>query len=114
MGMRQNVRIIYAHDENFNETPTSLHIYSHWDGDSDRDRSPLAEKVRAAIARRERWDDHSYLARIIFSEIIKEDIQGETGYGLAPFPTDEEFPTIEVDTVHKTVNGIPYEKWVTL
>lgn len=31
---------------------------------------------------RSRWDDPEYLARILFSEMIKDDIEGTTGYGI--------------------------------
>lgn len=107
MGMRQNVRLNYSEG-------APVYFYSHWDGGDDRNDSPLANKVRAALARRERWDDESYLARIIFSEIIKDEIESETGYGIAPYPIDEEFPTIEVDLSKRTINGIEFDKFVNL
>lgn len=105
--MRQNVKMTYSEG-------APVYLYSHWDGDEDVNRSPLAQKLRKALARKERWDDESYLARIIISEVIKEDIDGETGYGIQPYPIDQEFPDIEVNLVKKTVNDIPYEKWISL
>lgn len=107
MGMRQNIELNYDEGK-------PIYIYSHWSGGEDINNSPLAKKLRTALARKERYDDHSYLARIIVSEVLKEDIDGETGYGIAPYPIDEEFPTIKVDFSRKTVNDIPYEKWITL
>lgn len=105
--MRQNVKLHYEQDE-------PVYVYSHWKGGDDRNDRPLANDVRRALARQERWSDESYLARIIISEIIKDDIEGETGYGIAPYPVDEEFPTIEVNFPEQTVNGIPYDKFVSL
>lgn len=55
----------------------TIHIYQHWDG------YDIAKTVANALDRgRSRWDDDEYLNRIIFSEVIKDDIDGETGYGL--------------------------------
>ena len=105
MGMRQNVKLTYSEG-------APVYVYSHWDGEDDRNNSPLAHKVRSAIARRERWDDESYLARIIISEILKKEIDGEIGYGIAPYEIDPDFPTIEVDLERKQVNGIPYERFI--
>jgi hypothetical protein len=55
----------------------TIYLYSHWDG---RD---LYQKLARALERgRGRWDDEEYLGRIIFSEMIRDDINGETGYGI--------------------------------
>jgi hypothetical protein len=107
MGMRQNIQLNY-HDGN------NVYIYSHWDGGEDPNKSPLANKVRTALARNQRWDDESYLARIIMSEVIREELDAESGYGLAPYDVDPEYPTIVVDLKNRTVNDIPYDKFVRL
>ena len=107
MGMRQNIKMIYSKG-------SPVYLYSHWNGGADVNQSPLARVVREAITRRQRWDDESYLARIIVSTILKGDINGEVGYGIAPYPMDEEFPTIEVNLAKKTVNDTPYRKFITL
>lgn len=52
-------------------------LYTHWGG------TELPEVLRKALARRQRWSDGAYLARIIFSEMVREDIDGETGYGIS-------------------------------
>lgn len=60
-----------------------MFFYSHWGG------SRLPETVAEALDRgRGRWSDPSYLARIIFAEMIKGDVLGETGYGISSQPTD--------------------------
>ena len=55
---------------------TGVYLYTHWDS------GRLKGIVQKAIARMERWDDEEYLTRIIFSEMIKDNIEGATGYGI--------------------------------
>jgi hypothetical protein len=65
------------------ETDVGVWLYSHWGG------STLPKTVADALERgRARWGDPPYLARIIFSEMIKEEVMGETGYGISARPTD--------------------------
>lgn len=53
-------------------------LYTHWTG------SELPEIVKEALKRgKNRWDDFQYLTRIIFCEMIKDDVMGETGYGIS-------------------------------
>jgi len=73
----------------------------------------LKEVVRQALIRgQERWRDESYLARIVFCEMIKNELTKLTGYGIAPYEVDNENPLVTVDTKEKTVNGIPFEDYV--
>ena len=94
--MRQNIAMKYSDGK-------KVYLYSHWKGEEGD--SQLKQDLKRAIARNERWDDESYLARIIISEVIKDDIYGETNYGIAPYEMQDEFPTIEVDLKAKTVDG---------
>lgn len=55
---------------------TGIYLYTHWGA------YELKNVVRKAISRMERWSDPDYLARIIFSEMIRDDIDGATGYGI--------------------------------
>lgn len=55
---------------------TGVYLYTHWGG------SQIIEVVKAAMAKRWRWDDPCYLARIIFCEMVKGSIDGGTGYGI--------------------------------
>ena len=107
MGMRQNKRLDYSEG-------TPIYIYSHWDGDEDVNLSPLAQRVRTALARKERWGDESYLARIVMAEVIRGALDEESGYRLAPYETDPEYPTIIVDLKAQTVNGISFDKFVSM
>lgn len=73
-------------------------LYAHWAG------ADLAVVLQDALRRgKNRWSDSSYLTRIIFSEMIKDDVLEETGYGISTTIPDNEYPLIWVNTDNKTV-----------
>jgi len=92
-------RIVYTIKQ---DSKLSLNLYSHWGG---YDRFiTLASALRAAEPR---WNDTSYAARIIMSQLIGDQWAEETGFGL--WASNEEgmyggdHPDIIVDLVNKTV-----------
>jgi hypothetical protein len=98
--MRRNIALNYGEQ-------TKIYFYTHWDAEF------LDDILRVALLRgRDRWDDPSYLARIIFCEMIRNSVLEDTGYGIAPYPIDPEFPTIEVDLRKETVDGKPFDQFV--
>lgn len=100
--MRRNIALQYD-----DKKKTKIYLYTHWGADG-------LEKVLAEALEfgKGRWDDHSYLARIIFSRMIQDQVLEETGYGIAPFPIDEEFPTIKVNLADRTVNNVAYVNFI--
>jgi hypothetical protein len=69
-----------------------VYLYTHWGGQE------LVKDVKAALVRgKDRWDDDEYLARIIFSEMIKKDILGLTNYGIGTQQHDDIWRLIEID-----------------
>lgn len=75
-----------------------IFFYTHWQG------SDIEDILRNAMIRgKERWDDEPYLARIIFSELIKNDVEGLTGYGLSTQICDNEHDLLVVDMKKKHV-----------
>ncbi len=91
MGDRGNIVIDYGKKRR-------IYFYTHWNGSS------IKEILKGALLRgKERWDDPSYLARIIFCELIGEDQEGVTGYGISPYLTDNEHPLLIVDVRNKLV-----------
>ena len=50
---------------------------------------------------------------MIFSAIIKEDIDGATGYGIAPYEMGEGTPII-VNLIEKTVDDIPFNTFIEM
>jgi len=60
-----------------------VYLYTHWDADR------LPEIVKAAMVRgRKVWDDGEYLARVIFCEMIKDEVMGLSGNGISTQPFD--------------------------
>jgi hypothetical protein len=92
MGDRANVLV--KHDAGDN----GVWLYTHWYG------SKLPEILQTALKRKQRWDDASYLARIIFSEMIKDDVDGETGYGISSELGDGGNHVLEVNVQEQTVS----------
>ena len=106
MGNRANIQVKYqdGHD---------IFFYSHWDG------SNVDKIVTSALSSergKKRINDESYLARIIFCEMIKNDVLGETGYGISPYECEEGSPKCVVDMAKRLVtksNGteIPFNDY---
>lgn len=84
-----------------------IYLYSHWNTEEE-----LKEKLKKALIRgRSRWNDRQYLNRIIFSEIIKDDVEGLTGYGLSSDLWDGEV-VLSVDVDKRQVNKINFEEFI--
>jgi len=79
---------------------TGVYLYQHWDGDD------LFQKVKNAIAKKWRWDDEEYLTRIIFCEMVKDNIDGETGYGIGNSQHGDIEYLVTVDCKNQTVEEI--------
>jgi hypothetical protein len=93
-------RIVYTIKQ---DKDLSVNLYSHWGG---YDRFvTLAKALKAAEPR---WQDTSYAARIIVSQLIGTDWADETGFGLWASNGDGmdyggDHPDITIDLVNKTV-----------
>lgn len=75
MGDRRNVLIEY-------ENGLSVVLYTHWGG------SELGETLARALVRgRSRWDDTTYLTRIVSCEMVKGSENELTGFGIEPVQT---------------------------
>ena len=90
MGDRANIRLV--------EGSGQVYFYSHWGG------TELPGILASALDRgRNRWGDAPYLNRIIFSEMIKKDVSGETGYGISCERGDYNHEDLVVDHDNATV-----------
>jgi hypothetical protein len=74
-----------------------LYLYSHWGG------SNLPKHLQAVLKRGQRLGDEPYLTRLIAREMGMGE-EGETGYGITTYLTDNEYPLLIVDAKQKTVS----------
>ena len=88
-----------------------MYFYTHWNG------YKIASVLREALERgRDRWDDEQYLARIIFSEMIKDDVLENTGFGLGTKIGDGGLDfVVDMKTRNVLCEGrkIPFEKFIS-
>lgn len=94
MGDRNNIKITY-------HTGASVYLYSHWGG------SELREIVARAVEDGKRVDDESYFTRILFSRMIADDVKGADGYGIAPYPPDQDMNNKMVHIDYSTEYALP-------
>ena len=86
----------------------SIYLYSHWGGDSKvEDTENAIEKARP------RWNDPTYCARMIISQLIGQQWDEETGFGIeaglpSSSPFEEQFAPCVIDT---TLNTIQLGEW---
>ena len=98
MGDRAQVHIVANKNKQYNH---DVWLYTHWRG------TGLPETVAYAISRGERWTDAEYLTRIIFSEMIKEEVDSELGYGIGNHQHGDVYRviTVDVDEQEVTIDG---------
>jgi hypothetical protein len=97
MGDRGNIVVLMDTES------APVYLYTHWGG------TELPEVVSAALAKRWRWNDPAYLARILFDQLT-ENVHGqETGFGISTSPCDNEHDYIVVDPLKQEVRVIKYD-----
>lgn len=99
MGDRANV---YVHH---GDRP-GVYLYTHWGG------TGLPQTVLRALEKVSGlWDDDQYLARVIFCEMVKDDIGGTTGYGISAEVGDGADRIVDVDTLTQTLSLGSERRW---
>lgn len=68
MGSRAQVKVLDGDD--------AVYLYTHWGSQE------VELTMRDAMAKKWRWDDPEYLARVIFDTMTKDCHNEETGYGI--------------------------------
>ena len=95
MGDRANVAIVQRRD---GKSEGAIFLYTHCHG------CELPFIVQAALDRgRERWDHEVYLARVVFSEMIQDELFDDAGFGIALYPPEGQHATIVIDCASRTV-----------
>lgn len=56
---------------------------------------------------RDRWGDPSYLTRVIFSEMIQDEVFEVTGFGISVHPTEGRQIRINIPTKQIELEGAP-------
>ena len=104
--MSDRGNIVFVQPGGIDNAPRPLvYLYSHWGG------SELAETLQRALKRGvSRWDDNSYLARIVFCTMCAGDVEGLTGFGISAYMPSAYMPDnaigralLVVDCEKKTV-----------
>jgi hypothetical protein len=70
---------------------SQVFLYTHWQG------YEVPGLARIALAKRQRWDDPQYLARIIFDTMTHGRHGEETGFGITSVICDNGYPLLIVD-----------------
>jgi len=100
MGDRANVAV-----RGWSAEEPPVYLYTHWGG------FELPEVVRRALDSPEghgRWDDPSYLARIVFEHMVRDAFSLETGFGISTTPAgDAEYDLILLDPRNGLVYRFP-------
>ena len=98
MGERGNICMVQ-------EDGNKIYFYTHWSV------YELEKVVKSALIRgKSRWDDESYLARIVFNELTKGQEMDESGFGISTYEVDNSYPIPFICSHDKTVM-IDGNKW---
>jgi len=106
MGDRANIKIV-------EEDGGVIYFYTHWSG------SRLPITLQEALKRgRDRWTDGQYLSRIIFSEMIKDEVLDITGYGISTVVGDGDDRIIIVNLKNQSIllndNNFAFDEFTKL
>lgn len=90
MGARTQVKVTGHHHP--------VYLYAHWGAGL----QTLGD-VQQALKMQARWDDPEYLVRIIFCQMVQDDIEGTTGFGISTSMHGDLEELIIVDTSKQKV-----------
>lgn len=93
------------------DVDTGVFLYTHWHGET------LPLTLQAALKKRWRWTDESYLTRIIFDQMTGGS-QEETGYGISTTETSCDHALLTVNVTRQEVacgaRTWSFEEYLTL
>lgn len=84
MGDRSNIAIRYGDGK-------EIFFYGHWMGEENVN---IVERAVKRGMESGRINDESYFARIVFCEMLGDDLRdwrGETGFGISPYLVDQDY-----------------------
>lgn len=97
MGSRGNIFMV-QHPNGSGQSDVGIFMYTHYSGHA------LPEILQTVLRHKVRWNDEPYLARMIFSAMIKDDVSGERGAGLSTYLCDYNYPILVVNSEEQTVS----------
>ena len=89
MGSRAQVEV--------QQEPHSVFLYTHWGADE-----ILQDTIKGIIKGKLRWNDPTYLTRVLFDSLRKND-DSTLNYGIGTFQAGDIEKLIIVDTEHREV-----------
>jgi hypothetical protein len=89
MGERQNIVVVDGEDE--------VYLYTHWKGGDQ-----VLDIVQKVLKRGECLRDNTYLARILFQELVGSD-KSDSGYGISSRQQDFNYPNVVLDVPSQMV-----------
>lgn len=110
MGDRRNIELVYNSKDEYGQT-RRVYLYTHWRGS---ELPTIVANTLNSKQGRNRWNDPSYLARIIFTNMMKNGINddGETGFGISPNQGDYNHANIIIDLDEQTVDGFSFDEYI--
>lgn len=84
---------------------SGVYLYAHWRGEE------LPRILQESLAKKWRWDDDEYLARIIFDAMIGKEQGEEASFGIGTSKhCDIEHPLLVVDCKNQKVEVCPIHR----
>jgi len=74
-----------------------IYLYTHWGG------SEIVQVAQTALAKKWRWTDPEYLARIVFDVLTEGQHGEETGFGIGTSAPDNEHPFVVINTTRQVI-----------
>ena len=84
---------------------SGVYLYTHWNGYS------LKESLQRALKKKWRWDDEEYLTRIIFCEMVKDELMEETGFGIGTLEHVDLNHQLLIVDVKKQIIRVDEKEW---
>ena len=103
MGDRGNIAIVQDSEKTLT-AGGAVWLYGHWSG------SDLPAILQKSLAKKWRWIDAQYLARIIFDDLTAGHHGEETSFGIGTGPGDNEYPYLVVDGAAQIVKVMDYNR----
>ena len=91
MGCRGTIEIIEK------ENDSSVFLYTHWGANE------MLHNLTVTLKKKERWNDAPYLSRMIFCEMIKENVGGCTGHGIQTYKAGDSEEEITVNVKNQII-----------